>query len=259
LSDKSLSQNYEEFYEKAHVISQQTDEAEVRYLASLAARALVRPLRILDIGCAEGRLSLMLAARGHDVTAADISEGFLRRVADAAEERHLKVTTKRLNIESDITGIFESVFDVIYFIDIVEHLKSPVAGLENVRRLLAQDGQLIIQTPNVICVPNIYRCLISRNRRLDFYDCKNLLDLHFVSFDLTTLEKTLNFVGFRISEVLPTRLALPIIWRFRSLDPLLRRASRYFPHLSNNLLVRCIKSEPIDVDRQIAFWEKNLP
>jgi cyclopropane fatty-acyl-phospholipid synthase-like methyltransferase len=41
------------------------------------AMGLRQPARIIDVPCGDGRISLELAARGHDVTGVDLTERFL--------------------------------------------------------------------------------------------------------------------------------------------------------------------------------------
>src|ERR1051326_7516168 len=48
------------------------------------AEALRRPVRVLDIGCAQATLALLLAERGHHVVSVDIRQQFL----DYAKSRH---------------------------------------------------------------------------------------------------------------------------------------------------------------------------
>jgi 2-polyprenyl-3-methyl-5-hydroxy-6-metoxy-1,4-benzoquinol methylase len=46
-----------------------------------------RRARVLDVPCGDGRISVELAARGHDFTGVDLNEAFLSRAARKAEER----------------------------------------------------------------------------------------------------------------------------------------------------------------------------
>lgn len=72
------------------------------------AMELQGPVRILDVPCGDGRISLELAARGHDVIGVDITERFLAEAGRKAEERGLSVRWERRDMR-DLT--FESEFD----------------------------------------------------------------------------------------------------------------------------------------------------
>lgn len=252
-----LAKHYKELYEKAGTISQQTDEAELELFASLIS-AKGNKLDILDMGCAEGRLVVALAHQGHNVTAADISHVFLDRTAQLANQNNVNVKTNLCDIESNVSAFRDARFDVIYFMDIIEHLRNPLAALTNVRELLNDKGILIINTPN-ICTPARLLGYIKRPKRLsDFFDPKNLGDLHLNSYDYFTLEKLLNFAGLKIVQAVPNKVTLPILYRISFFQPLFRLLSRIFPFLSDNLLVKCKKVQPIDVEKQIEYWRENL-
>lgn len=62
------------------------------------------PGRALDIGAGEGRNSLWLAARGWRVTAVDLSDVALGRLAEQAAEEGLEVTTAVADIKEFLAG-----------------------------------------------------------------------------------------------------------------------------------------------------------
>jgi SAM-dependent methyltransferase len=57
------------------------------------AQALQLPVnaKVLDIPCGDGRISVELAARGHDVTGVDLNQAFLSVAKHKAEDRGVKV------------------------------------------------------------------------------------------------------------------------------------------------------------------------
>lgn len=86
-----------------------------------------RPLRLLDIGCGEGKDAVFFARNGYDVTAFDIAESGLakaRRLADACGVQvnliHADLLTFRPDGEYDV--IFSS--GVLHYIP--EHLRSEI-------------------------------------------------------------------------------------------------------------------------------------
>jgi SAM-dependent methyltransferase len=252
---KNLLSNYEEYYETASFISQQHDKGEVKRFADLAGPSGAN-LEILDIGCAEGELVVLLAKRGNRVTAADISKAFLEQAANRAAGSGASVSTIFFDVEKDITAFNDKKFDVIYLMDVIEHLRSPVKALANIRGLLRDNGTLIIHTPNLCSLALLYRYVRFRSRRENYFLPENLGDLHLQGYDYQTLEKVLNFVGLQIEKVLPTATTLPLIYRFTWAKPFFRALSHLFPLISDTLLVRCRKVEPVDMEKQIEYWEK---
>jgi 2-polyprenyl-3-methyl-5-hydroxy-6-metoxy-1,4-benzoquinol methylase len=253
---KALAENYEEIYEKASAVAQQTDPEEVLFFADLVPKG--RTLKVLDIGCGEGRLSVLLAQRGHDVTAMDVSEGFLEQARCLAKKDSVTVRTVKGNIESPNLALPDGKFDAIFLMDVIEHLMAPVAGLRNIRQMLKDDGILLVHTPNVLTPSRMAGYLKNRKSLTDFTNPRNIGDLHLQTYDFLTLEKTLAFSGFRVLEIVPTKLTLPVLYRFRSpsANRLFRRCSRRFPKFSDTLLLRCGKASQLDFDKVLASWTK---
>jgi len=250
MQEKTLSSHYGEYYEKTAVFPQQLDEKEVNFFASLAPS---QSADILDLGCAEGRLATLLAGAGHRVSVADVAPSQLRHAENHAAKAGVRLEgAYPCNIEQGIEAFAGRRFDVVFFMDVVEHLKNPVAGLENLRALLKDDGVLILNTPNA-CTPHRFLWhMLKRGPAMDYFNPDKLADFHFQTYDYLTLEKTLNFVGFRIAELVPTRITLPRLLASRLL-------ARCFPLLSDTLLIKCRKAAPIDLDAHIAHWRKDMP
>ena len=58
----------------------------------------VRPIKVLDIGCGEGKDAVFLARCGYDVSAFDISEAGLDKAKRLADQAHVDVRTFRANM-----------------------------------------------------------------------------------------------------------------------------------------------------------------
>lgn len=140
--------------------------------------------------------------------------------------------------------------------DVIEHLKNPIAALENIRTLLQNNGMLYIHTPNVCTIYRFLNYFINRKKLINYYDSQNLGDLHFQTYDYLTLEKTLNFVGLKVYEIIPTKIHLPQERRSKFLRYFSKFLSKQFPFFSDTLLLKCKKERPINIDEQISFWDK---
>jgi SAM-dependent methyltransferase len=89
------------------MFTEEDDRAAVDKIES--AMDLREPVRILDVPCGGGRVSLELAARGHDVTGVDLNGPFLDEAKRQAAERGLSVRW----MQRDMRDLpFESEFDV---------------------------------------------------------------------------------------------------------------------------------------------------
>jgi SAM-dependent methyltransferase len=93
--------------------------------------------RVLDVGCASGYLTDLLAARGFHVTAVDLHS--------AAPAGAAAFFTADLDQGlPPLTGPF----DFIVCADVLEHLRDPLRLLRDMRALLAPDGALLLSLPN---------------------------------------------------------------------------------------------------------------
>lgn len=100
-------------------------------------------LRILDIGCAQATLALLLAEQGHQVCAIDIRQRFLDYAATRYERGKISFiagNAMQLNLSDR--------FDLIFANQIIEHLVYPLDFIKHIAGWLAPSGRLILTTPN---------------------------------------------------------------------------------------------------------------
>lgn len=249
----SFSSKYSEIYDSMGEMPQQSDPAKIRFYADLAP---MKPAaRILDVGCAEGRLAVELARRGHKVTGIDISSAYVQQAKDYAVANKASVDIFRCDLESPgFAHQFEGYakFDFVYFLDVLEHLRSPVVGLENISSLLADSGTMFLRTPNAFSLGRLVFNVLSWRRRMDYnINREDFAALHLQLYDYKQLELLLAFVGLRIFGHVSTELTVPFV-HCQS-----KRLARMFPTLADALIVKCAKAEPIDVRKQIDFWVEN--
>lgn len=117
---------------------------ELRRYLRLAGKG---PLRILDAGCAQGTLALLLAEAGHRVTAVDLRPEFL----SYAESRHEKGEVEFVQGNVMELSLPRS-YDLIFANQILEHGVYPVEMVSGLARLLAPGGRFVATTPNGLYV-----------------------------------------------------------------------------------------------------------
>jgi 2-polyprenyl-3-methyl-5-hydroxy-6-metoxy-1,4-benzoquinol methylase len=101
------------------------------------------PLEILDVGCAQGTLALKLAEGGHRVCAVDLRQQFLDYARSRYEFGDIEFHQGNV-LELEL----ERSFDLIFANQIVEHLVYPLEMVYGLKKLLKDDGRLIVTTPN---------------------------------------------------------------------------------------------------------------
>lgn len=114
-------------------------------LAAVDALA-TRPLRVLDIAAAQGNFSIAMAERGHHVTWNDFRgelEGYVRLKSPLAAGMDF-VSGNIL----DVAEHYRGAFDLVLALEVIEHVAHPDAFLRAVGELVADDGFIVISTPN---------------------------------------------------------------------------------------------------------------
>ncbi|MBQ7566483.1 MAG: class I SAM-dependent methyltransferase [Oscillospiraceae bacterium] len=129
-----------------------------------------RPSRVLDLACGTGSLSVLLAARGYDVTAADASEEMLTAAADKAAKmknppRFVHQKMQSLRLPQPVDWIVSSVdgFNYLKPADCRKALERCYVNLNpggiltfdvsSPYKLRAMDGQVWLdETDDVYCV-----------------------------------------------------------------------------------------------------------
>lgn len=103
--------------------------------------------KVLDLGCGYGRVSLALAAKGHDITGVDLSPGLIKEGRRRAKQLHLSVP---LHIGSMLrTGLKNEHFDKVLCLwstfNYLLTLKEQQKALNEMYRVLKQNGLAFIE------------------------------------------------------------------------------------------------------------------
>jgi len=153
-----------------------TREYDLKQDAETSHQRIVRwlerrpPGRILDLGCADGRLGEMLRACGHDVTGVDVSK------ADGVGERLNSFI--EANLEEGVPAEVGGDYDVVLAADILEHVRRPGRLLVQAQQTLHPRGTVITSIPNFAHWYPRARVALGR---FD-YDRRGILDADHVRF-----------------------------------------------------------------------------
>jgi 2-polyprenyl-3-methyl-5-hydroxy-6-metoxy-1,4-benzoquinol methylase len=100
---------------------------------------------VLDVGAADGSVARPLAARGCRVWAIELDAAAAAKARSSCE-RVIVGDVEQLDLDAVLE---EQRFDFVLLLDVLEHLRDPLALLERVRDCLAPGGRVIASIPNV--------------------------------------------------------------------------------------------------------------
>lgn len=111
---------------------------------------------VLDLGCYDGILGKTLIDSGNLVYGIEIN----KEAACRASDRGLKVTIQDLTSRLEFA---DNVFDVVVGGEIIEHVVDTDSFIDEIKRILTGDGELILSTPNVASLGRRLWLLIGKN------------------------------------------------------------------------------------------------
>ncbi|RCL29141.1 methyltransferase type 12 [Pseudomonas sp. AFG_SD02_1510_Pfu_092] len=111
--------------------------------------AQVKGRRVLDVGCSQGIVPLLLAREGCQVTGVDTSPQAIEeaRAYLAAEPAHIQQNVTYINSDFLALDTLEVEPDTVVISEVLEHLVRPELFIEKARDLLKQGGRLVVTVP----------------------------------------------------------------------------------------------------------------
>ena len=117
----------------------------------------VRRTTLVDVGCGSGVHMDMFLPTFERAVGIDLSEPMLARAADRLTGA--MVPWWLLAGRADQLPLADACADVVFFIGVIEYLTSPLDSVKELRRILADDGVLLLTAPKR---PSIFTPLRSR-------------------------------------------------------------------------------------------------
>lgn len=157
----------------------------------------VRSGRLLDVGCAGGVFLDESRKRGFIVDGIELNASMAQHARDA-----YGIEPIRSRIEEIEDTRWGPEFDVITFLDVLEHLPAPRGALSKAARWLKPDGCLLIRGPlksgRLVRAKETLRRLLRIRKRVPGYP----LDANY--FNVRSIETLLAGTGFRILDYINT-------------------------------------------------------
>ncbi len=103
-------------------------------------------MKVLDIGCGVGTISLYVASKGNEVFGIDISEKAINKARKSVEILGLKnASFKAINF---LDTNLQDKFDFIIFSEVLEHLPDEKLANDKIYELLKNDGIFFLTVPS---------------------------------------------------------------------------------------------------------------
>jgi SAM-dependent methyltransferase len=181
-----------------------TFKRSLRRLASRYGLEANADTHVLDVGCAGGAFPKAAADLGFSVVGVEPSAWLAEQGRQAYG----------LDIRAGVLGeqdFADASFDLITLWDVIEHLTAPHEVVDDIRRLLKDDGLLVVNYPD-------YGSLM---RRLLGAKWPFFLSVHLIYFTPQTILRFLEARGFAVAEVRP-------FWQTLELGYAMERGAAYF-------------------------------
>lgn len=144
--------------------------------------------RALDVGCGTGEFVSFLEEQGYDAVGIEPSG----RIGDVAVKKGLNIHQTTVETYADS---HKTEFDLITMFNVLEHVPNPTEVVETCRKLLSDDGVLVVKVPNEF---NPFQTAAKAALDLDRWWVNG--PTHIYYFDFDSLSRLLSDLGFNIED-----------------------------------------------------------
>ncbi|MGM4906235.1 class I SAM-dependent methyltransferase [Tardiphaga sp. 866_E4_N2_1] len=116
----------------------------------------------LDLGCGPGGFLTVAAPLCSKIVGVDIVPAFVEECRAQIDRRGLENASVILN-ESTLLPFGDGEFDRVLMVDTIHHLENASASMNEVHRVLKDDGQLVVFEPNKLNPLLAAMCALDRN------------------------------------------------------------------------------------------------
>jgi methionine biosynthesis protein MetW len=154
---------------------------------------------LLDIGCGDGELLLLLKDKYRQLYGIDIAKPRIDRIRKkCSNESNIHVILGDINRQLPFA---DGSFDTITVISVLEHIFDPYHLMKECYRLLREKGTLIVQVPNIAWFPYRIRALMGKVPEAPGAEGGEWDYEHLHYFTRTSLKKLFEREGFRVERI----------------------------------------------------------
>jgi len=203
---------------------------------------------ILDAGCGDGELSKKIK----EITRAQVyGVDISLKICKPAQQKGIIVKEADLSKKIPFEDNF---FDMVFTSEVIEHLINPDNFLKETKRILKDDGVLILTTPNLASWYNRILLFLgiqpwhtevsTQDATIGFGFLKKIKNPkpvgHLRLFTLKAIKELLKFHGFKIDKIKGCSVNY-FLFPFYFMD----RIISFFPSLSSKIIVVAVKQKSL--------------
>lgn len=181
---------------------------------------------ILDVGCEIGTLLRVLkqkAPQSCKLTGIDVNEDSVKIAKHFIADKDIKI----LHSTSEKLPFEDSMFDRVFALEVVEHLRNVETSLKEINRVMAKGGLFILSVPNATALRSLLVTFFSDGsslqKKIDSWPnfAPDQRD-HVNNYDFLHLYRILSLSGFKFSSIaytgwqLPSLGKIPVLKKFSS-------------------------------------------
>ncbi len=157
---------------------------------------------VLDLGCHQGEISLALTRKAQKVIAVDYDKKALGWGIVEQKRRKIKnISFSEVNLEKNLP-FKNNQFNPVFFLDVLEHLNNRDQVLNEIYRVLKEDGRLILAVPN----KETSWKKIQKRAGIFYYSDPD----HKIEFTMSEIEKLIKNHRFHIDNIEPNAYDTPL-------------------------------------------------
>lgn len=164
--------------------------------------------RILEIGCGIGNISEFFIRDNFNIVLSDLRDNYIEIVKNKFSNEVFKIDLVDVDFDTkhkDLIGTFDTVFAL----NVVEHIKDDHKAIENCKKLLKNQGHLIILVPAYQALFNNFDVELEHYRRYTQKSLKQLIKANQLNIIKTFSFNVIGILGWFVSGSILKKKTIP--------------------------------------------------